>query len=162
MYKRYFISGLGAALCVLGLDQLTKWAVLGRFTQSPDVIPVTSFFNLLLTWNKGVSFGMFNSGTEDTILILTIIPTLITLALLVLLWQSRAKLPALALGAIMGGALGNIIDRIRFKGVVDFLDFHIANYHWPAFNIADSAITIGVALLLIDALWLKSDTPLKK
>jgi signal peptidase II len=161
MNKKIFGLGIFVALMVIGLDQLTKLAILNYFNGSSEIVSVTSFFNLLLTWNKGVSFGMFNSGAEITVLVLTIFPIVITLVLGVWLWQTTTKLLALGLGLIMGGALGNIIDRIRFGGVIDFLDFHVVNYHWPAFNIADSAITLGVALLLIDSWYLKSEAPKK-
>jgi signal peptidase II len=161
MNKRFLCLGLGVALSIMSLDQLTKWVILNHFIQDPRILPVTSFFNLLLNWNKGVSFGMFNSGAENTVMLLTILALLIISILAVWLWQVAAKLQAFALGFIMGGALGNVIDRMRFGSVIDFLDFHYGDYHWPAFNIADSAITIGVVFLLLDSWYFKSEA-LKK
>ncbi|MBL0941302.1 MAG: signal peptidase II [Alphaproteobacteria bacterium] len=161
MNKKIFSLGIFVALIVIGLDQLTKLAILNYFKGASEIVPVTSFFNLLLTWNKGVSFGIFNSGAEVTVLVLTIFPILVTMLLMVWLWQTTTKLLALGLGLIMGGALGNIIDRVRFGGVIDFLDFYVLNHHWPAFNVADSAIVLGVVLLLTESWSSKSEVSKK-
>lgn len=161
MNKRIFGLGIFVAMLVISLDQLTKWAILDYFNGSFEIVPVTSFFNLLLTWNKGVSFGMFNSGSEITVLVLTIFPIVVTLFLVVWLCQTKTKFLALGLGLIMGGALGNLIDRFRFGGVIDFLDFYVLEYHWPAFNVADSAIVLGAAVLLIESWYLKSEVSKK-
>ena len=115
-------------------------------------IAVTPFFNLVLVWNRGVSFGMFDRAARSR-------PGCSRA------WRSRSvvgaaglavardqPLTAAGLGLVIGGAVGNMIDRVRFGAVVDFLDFHALGYHWPAFNVADSAICIGAALLLVDGL----------
>jgi signal peptidase II len=121
--------------------------------QPPRVIPVTSFFNLVLTWNNGISFGLFNNGSNLNALILSLLAIAIVIFLIMWLRKSETKRVAIGLGLIIGGAIGNIIDRGLHGAVVDFLDFHINSYHWPAFNIADSCITIGAMILVFDSLF---------
>jgi len=144
--------GLVLAVLIIVLDQLVKWWILGSVMAPPRIIPLTSFFNLVLVHNRGVSFGMFDTAPHWLPWALALFAVLIAVALLIWMWRSTDRLLAAALGLVVGGALGNVIDRIRFGAVVDFLDFHVAGYHWPAFNVADSAITVGVALLVLDAL----------
>lgn len=144
--------GLLLAGLVIVVDQLSKWWILDSVMAPPRIIPLTSFFNLVLVHNRGVSFGMFSSAPQWLPWALSLFAVLISAALLIWLWRTGDRLLASALGLVIGGALGNVIDRIRFGAVVDFLDFHVAAHHWPAFNVADSAITIGVGLLLLDAL----------
>ena len=134
-------------------DQATKWWVLESIMQPPRVIPVTSFFNLVLTWNNGISFGLFNNGSNLNALILSLLAIAIVIFLIMWLRKSETKRVAIGLGLIIGGAIGNIIDRGLHGAVVDFLDFHINLYHWPAFNIADSCITIGAMILVFDSLF---------
>jgi len=151
--------GLVAAALVAALDQLSKAAVLayfaGRALGEHDV--VTSFFNLTLTYNRGISFGLFNGGAGLNALVFSLAAAAIVAALV--FWLSRVESPflAVAIGLIIGGAAGNVIDRIRFGAVVDFLDFHVGALHWPAFNAADSAICIGVAAMLLDGLLLRRE-----
>ena len=151
--------GLVAAALVAALDQLSKAAVLayfaGRALGEHDV--VTSFFNLTLTYNRGISFGLFNGGAGLNALVFSLAAAAIVAALV--FWLSRVESPflAVAIGLIIGGAAGNVIDRIRFGAVVDFLDFHVGALHWPAFNVADSAICIGVAAILLDGLLLRRE-----
>ncbi len=140
---------LGGA--VLVLDQASKAVVLRLFAEGGS-IAVTPFFNLVLVWNPGVSFGML-AGLGDARPGLVIGLTLVVSALLaVWLWRETRGLLRTALALVLAGAIGNLIDRVRFGAVVDFLDFHWAGYHWPAFNVADSAIVIGAGLLLLDGL----------
>jgi signal peptidase II len=121
----------------------------------PRVVPVTSWFNLVLSWNKGVTFGLFNhvpawEAWQSYILIAI---ALVILALLFRwLTQCETLWAALGLGFVMGGAVGNVIDRVRFGAVTDFLDFHIDGWHWYAFNLADSAIVCGICFLALDHL----------
>ena len=115
-------------------------------------IEVTGFFNLVMVWNRGVSFGMLNSGAETTRWLLTALAVAVSAGLVVWLARTTQRLPALAIGLVIGGALGNALDRVRYGAVADFFDFHVAGYSWPAFNIADAGITVGVLLLLLDAL----------
>ena len=118
----------------------------------PRIIPVTSFFDLVLVHNRGASFGIFSDAPGWASVALIVFAILISIALAIWMWRVNETLLAVALALVIGGAVGNVIDRIRFGAVVDFLDFHVAGWHWPAFNIADSAITIGVILLILDSL----------
>lgn len=151
--------GLGVAGAVVILDQLSKAAVLGHFARNAfDGERITSFFNLVLVYNRGVSFGLFNAGAGSGVGLNALVFSLVAAAVVVGLvyWLRRASSPllAIAIGLIIGGAVGNVVDRIRLGAVVDFLDFHIALWHWPAFNLADSAICVGVAAMLLDGLLL--------
>jgi signal peptidase II len=141
--------GLVIAGLVIVVDQLSKWAIL---TLLGDPIAVTPFFNLVVVWNRGVSFGMFDSTGAYAPWLLSGLALAVVVALVFWLRRVDHALAAAALGLIIGGALGNVIDRVRFGAVVDFLDFHALGHHWPAFNVADSAIVVGAALLLVDGL----------
>jgi signal peptidase II len=151
--------GLVTAVLVAALDQLSKAAILAYFARRAlgEHEVVTSFFNLTLTYNRGISFGLFNGGAGLNALVFSLAAAAIV-ALLVL-WLNRVESPflAVAIGLIVGGAAGNVIDRIRLGAVVDFLDFHAGSLHWPAFNVADSAICIGVAAILLDGLLLRRE-----
>lgn len=145
--------GLALAALIVVVDQASKWWIMAGVMMPPRVIPLTPFFNLVMTWNRGVSFGLFNNGSPYNALILPVIAIVISVLLGV--WLARVHKPMVAygLGSVIGGAVGNLIDRVRFGAVADFLDFHLWGYHWPAFNVADSAITIGVAILIADSLF---------
>lgn len=145
--------GLTIAAVILVADQASKWLILEIVMQPPRIIEVTGFFNIVMVWNRGVSFGMFGEGGEAGRWILSGVALAISAFLLNWLRQVDHRVSALAIGMVIGGAIGNVVDRVRFGAVADFLDFHLFGYHWPAFNIADSAIVIGVALLLIDSLF---------
>ena len=140
-----------AALIVL-IDQLTK-IVIERSFSFGDVRPVTSFFNLVLTYNKGAAFSFLANagGWQDEFL--TAVGVGASLFIIYLLARhGTQRLFSLALALILGGAIGNVIDRIAYGHVIDFLDFHWRGWHWPAFNLADSAIVCGAALLILDEL----------
>ena len=143
--------GLGIAAAVAIADQLVKWWAMDVLMAAPAGIEVLPVFNLVMVWNRGISFGMFGGG-ELPPWLLAAFAGAIALGLGIWLARAETRLLAVGLGLAIGGALGNIVDRLRFGAVADFLDFHVAGYHWPAFNVADAAIAIGVALLLIDAL----------
>ncbi len=153
---------LGIAAAILLLDQLTKWLIVARVMQPPRFIEVTGFFNLVLTHNTGVSFGLFGGGGAGGAWALTLLALAVVVALLIWVRKQPGRLNGISVGLIVGGALGNVLDRLLGPiaglldrpGVVDFLDFHLAGWHWPAFNLADSAITVGVALLIADGLFL--------
>lgn len=149
--RRYIGLGLGVALAVILADQASKWVILLGVMQPPQIIPVTPFFNLVLVWNQGVSFGLFATSAEAMRWALTGLAVAVSIGLLVWLWRCESRLTALALGAIIGGALGNAIDRVLHGAVVDFLDLHAAGYHWPAFNLADSAITVAAVTLVVQS-----------
>jgi signal peptidase II len=152
--RPYLALGLVLAAFVIVLDQISKVALLmtmeelgGRF------IEVTSFFSIVQVMNRGVSFGMFNDAQSELGgVIFSLLAAAIVVMLLVWLWRARSTIIAIGTGLVIGGAVGNVIDRLRLGAVVDFLDFHLGAWHWPAFNVADSAICIGVALLVLDGL----------
>lgn len=151
-------GALGLALvlaaAVLVLDQASKWVILSQVMQPPRVIEVTGFFNLVLTFNTGVSFGLFG-GEAAAWKPWALGGLAIAVSAALLYWVRRQpeRLLGLGVGLIAGGALGNTLDRVHQPGVVDFLDFHLAGWHWPAFNLADSAIFLGVAVLVYDGLF---------
>lgn len=144
--------GLGLAGIIFILDQVSKWVVLNHLMVPPQTMPVTSFFNIVLAWNRGVSFGLLSSSNPYSVWILAAIA--FTFAAVLTFWIVRAetKVMALAFGLILGGAVGNLLDRLRFGAVTDFLDFHAYGYHWYTFNVADSAIVLGVGLILLEYL----------
>src|ERR1700748_1985719 len=150
--------GLATAISVAILDQLSKAAVLSFFAERAfgDRETVTSFFNLALTYNRGISFGLFNGAAGVNALVFSAAAAGIVAVLIY--WLSRASSPflAVAIGLIIGGAVGNVIDRLRLGAVVDFLDFHLGDAHWYVFNIGDSAICIGVGVLLLDSLLIRA------
>ncbi len=144
---------LGIATVILVLDQISKWLILAVVMQPPRRIPVTDFFNLVLTHNTGVSFGLFQGDSPLRPYFLSAIALVIVVGLLIWARRQPPGLLTYGVGGVVGGAIGNVIDRMHQPGVVDFLDFHIAGWHWPAFNIADSAIVCGVALIVADGLF---------
>lgn len=158
------LRGLFLAVLVVVLDQISKWWIVDVLMRPEGVehspyfgaspIEMTSFFNIVMVWNPGVSFGMFNS-LHDDYRVWVLAGLSLFVAAILLFWMFRAKgfLQIVSLGLIIGGAVGNVIDRVRFGAVADFLDVHVAGYHWPAFNVADSAITIGAILLFVETLF---------
>lgn len=151
--------GIGVAGLIAVCDQLSKALVLAAFAPPaggtplpPGGLAVWPFFNLVLVWNPGVSFGLLDGLGAAGRWLLSGLSVLIMIVLLFWLRRVRVRLTALGLGLVLGGALGNLIDRIRFGAVVDFLDFHAFGLHWPAFNVADAAIVCGVILILADGL----------
>lgn len=148
--------GLAVAIVVVILDQLSKAAILGFFAAHPFSEPLTPFFSLVLGYNRGMSFGFFNAGASGlNALIFSLVAAAIVVALIWWLVRVTSPFLAVAIGLIIGGAVGNVIDRLRLGAVVDFLDFHVGLWHWPAFNLADSAICVGVAAMLLDGLLLR-------
>jgi len=147
---------LAALACLLGLaaDQGSKWAVIrfmaGHGDQPVEILP---FFNLVMRWNNGTSFSLFHIDSTWGPYIFSL--AALAIIVLLVLWLARVASPllAVAIGAVIGGALGNVVDRLRFGAVADFLDAHIGTYHWPAFNIGDSLIVVGVAILALDGLF---------
>lgn len=148
---KIFIKGVLVALVVLVMDQWSKYALF-EFLANKEYhsVEITSFFNLVMVRNYGVSFGMFNNIPYGQ-LILSTIALSICGGLCVWLYRADKTYIGVAIGLIIGGALGNVVDRVRLGAVADFLDFHLGEYHWPAFNIADSVIFIGVVILLLDS-----------
>lgn len=167
------VVGFSLALDVIILDQLSKWLIveyilrpvvqphgiqtglMGWITNPPSRLPfatveILPFFNLTMVWNEGISFGLFH-GTG--IWLLTGVALLITVLFSVWLVKAKYWLPAVALSLVIGGAVGNVIDRLRFGGVADFFDFHLMRWHYPAFNVADCGVVVGIALLVVDGLF---------
>lgn len=152
--RRLFTRGLVIAAAILVADQISKFWILDLFRLGErGVVEVLPFFNLVLVWNRGVSFGLLAADGDLGRWLLILVT--IGIAVLVLFWLRRATGPlmAVALAMVLGGAIGNIIDRLRFGAVVDFVQLHAAGYSFYVFNIADAAISIGVALLLLDAIF---------
>ena len=152
----------GLIIAPLGVvaDQVFKILMVDYMTAYPYGIEVTSFFRLVMVWNSGVSFGMF-SGGETTRWILVGLSTLISLVLVVWLARATEKLLGYALGMILGGAIGNIVDRIHYGRVADFFDFDLYFMRWPAFNIADILIVCGVAVMLVQSLFFDENSSKK-
>ena len=155
---------LSIIIGVIALDALTKgcllYLILGYTPVAGaawELIPnpylmayVTRFFNIVFTWNFGTAFSMFNGLGEYAPLVLVIMTGFVIGGILYYLFARAKKYELIPMALIAGGALGNLIDRIRFGAVIDFLDFHIGAYHWPAFNVADICIVIGVGLYILN------------
>src|SRR6185436_20765409 len=140
------------AAAVVVADQLTKWIVLGRFAPY-ERLEVTGFFNMVLVFNKGAAFSFLAAAQGWQSPVLAGFALIAAVVVSVLIYKKPGqKLFCAGLALILGGAVGNVIDRLRFGHVVDFLDFHAMGWHWPAFNVADSAITIGAVLLILEGL----------
>jgi signal peptidase II len=138
------------AAVVIALDQLSKWAVLAHFAPG-ERRALSGFFNLVLVFNKGAAFSFLADapGWQTPVLATFALLAAVLVSLLIVRSPGRRVLCA-GLALILGGALGNVIDRLRFGSVVDFLDLHALGWHWPAFNVADSAICVGAALILLE------------
>jgi len=138
------------AAAIVAADQVTKAIVLGRFSYG-ERLELTGFFNLVLVYNKGAAFSFLSdaAGWQTPLLIGFAVVAVGILGTLIVRSPGR-RLFCTGLALILGGALGNLIDRFRYGQVVDFLDLHAAGWHWPAFNVADSAITIGAVLLILE------------
>ena len=144
-------SGLLLAAITVGLDQFTKALVLA-FLEPYQAVEWAPFLSCVLVFNTGISFGLF--AGETVLLRWVLIGLALAVSVLLTSWLYKEKRPraASALGLILGGAIGNVVDRIFRHAVVDFLDLHIGGWHWPAFNLADSAITVGVVLYVFTSL----------
>ena len=144
------VAALGGI--VLILDQAAKWLALRRLGPGVPVNVIDGFFSLTLVMNPGLAFGMLGAvprGWRWIVALLSIGALGVLAALATRLLPEGGFVAAIAIGMIFGGAAGNLIDRARFGAVVDFLDFYWRGWHWPAFNVADSAISVGVALLAL-------------
>ena len=152
--RTHRILGIAAAAIVLLADQASKWLVTHSLSlRTRGQIEVTSFFDLKWVENYGVSMGFLTAGNEEGRWLLVALTAAIATGVLVWLWREKNRTDAAALGLVLGGALGNILDRVRFGHVVDFADLHFGTWHpFLVFNVADAAITIGVLLLVLRAL----------
>lgn len=148
-------------------DWFTTRQTLEYFTdqrESYNNIEITPFLNFVMVWNQGISFGLFDnpdsfdSGKNMSIVFIGL-ALIVSMLMIVWLALARGRLLAWALSLIVGGAIGNVIDRVRFGAVADFVDVHVSGMHWPAFNLADSAIAIGAVLLVLDAMFSNEKNP---
>ena len=144
---------LALAGAVIFADQVLKAWIVGTVMATPRIIEVLPVANIVLVWNRGVSFGLFNAASPSGPWILSAVALAVSALLMVWLFRQQSALVGYAIGLILGGALGNVIDRLTRGAVVDFLDLHLGAHHWPAFNLADSAISLGAALLILDSLF---------
>lgn len=162
-------------LIILIVDQISKWYVTEHFVRpglsagqgsgffewylhTPERLPfygqkITSYFNVVMAWNPGVSFSMFSQYGGITPYVLVAVALVIVGLFSVWMWRSKTHFHGLCYALVIGGALGNVIDRLRFRAVIDFLDFHFYGYHWPAFNVADMSIVVGITMLIIVSLF---------
>ena len=143
------------ALAVILLDQISKYIVTRSITFHESIPVISGFFSLVHTRNRGMAFGLMNRPGSDFSFYFLVTAT-IAAVILLLFWFTKLKDEErrliFGLSLILGGAIGNLIDRLRLREVIDFLDFHIGTYHWPAFNLADSAITLGTFWVAISLL----------
>jgi signal peptidase II len=154
--KKKYLLIVCPTVAVLLLDQITKWVVLRTLDVHQAVTLVSGFLNLVHVRNRGMAFGFLNRPGSNLSFYFLVGATVVAIILLVF-WALKLKreeyriLPGLSL--ILGGALGNLIDRFRLHAVIDFLDIHLGQYHWPAFNVADSAITVGTIWVALNLLF---------
>jgi signal peptidase II len=162
--RRNRAYGYILALMVFVLDQATKWVVTFPLElQKYREIEILSFFDLRWVENRGVSMGFLTANSETTRWLLVLLTTAIALFVAIWLWREKRRDDAWGLALVLGGALGNIVDRIRFGYVVDFMDLHFGEWRpFLVFNVADAAITIGVLLLLLRALMTRKEKPPKE
>jgi len=146
------LLGFSAALITLVLDQATKLYTLFVFDLPvKEPVEFASFINLIVVWNRGISYGLFQQSSDLGRWALIVISILAAIGLSVWIRRTSAKLLAASLGLIVGGALGNVIDRLAYGAVFDFIQFHIGSWSWYVFNVADAAIVAGVVGLLYDS-----------
>jgi signal peptidase II len=154
--------GIAVAVAAAALDQASKFALFQHFQEAGCGVVreerLTAFLKLVLTCNSGVSFGLLNQ-TGVGAAVFSAAAALVILVLVLWLSRVRTSFIAVAIGLIIGGAAGNVIDRLRLGGVIDFLYFHAGAWYWPAFNLADSAICLGVGAMLIDGFLLRRASP---
>jgi len=149
------LKAYGAAAAVFALDRLAKWIVEMRVSFADTYTVIPGFFDIVRAQNSGVAFGMFNESTfQWRTILLVLVSVAAVVVVSAVIWKARQLDPLSLWGfaLILGGAAGNLFDRIVSGRVTDFLDFYIRDYHWPAFNVADSALVIGCGLLFLDTL----------
>ncbi len=155
MRKYFFVI----AIIVLLLDRLAKWAVASNIRLHDSVVVIPGFFQLTHVQNSGAAFGLFaDSSAQWRVGALVSFSVVALIVVTALLWKNSHSLSTMTIGLslILGGAMGNLWDRMVSGRVVDFLDFYVGNYHWPAFNVADTAIVIGAILLISEIFFAKS------
>ena len=151
MQLKKLLPWFAVAAAIVAADRVTKLVMLEAFAPG-ERLQVTGFFNLVLVFNKGAAFSFLAGASGWQTPVFATISTVAAVVITVLIVRhSGNRLLCAALALILGGALGNLWDRLEWGHVVDFLDFHAAGWHWPAFNVADSAITIGAVLLILES-----------
>lgn len=141
------------SVATLVADQASKQLLLGWLQKAGPIVPVIDdFFRLVVVWNRGVSFGMLGEQSMPP-WVLSGAAIAVCIGLFLWLRRVQTRLTGWGIGLVMGGAIGNVIDRARWGAVFDFADFYVGRWHWPAFNVADSAIVLGVGLMLLDSLF---------
>ncbi|QNT79515.1 signal peptidase II [Entomobacter blattae] len=161
--KRVRYAGFALLLLVLLVDQASKYWVLELF-HLPEKVSVLVFpgFRLSMVWNKAITFGLFGRVGIYGPVIFGLLSSIIVVILLVWMLRTQSRMNILVVGAIAGGAIGNIIDRVRFGAVVDFIHLYAYGWSWYVFNIADSAIVCGVIVLLVNSLFFSALAPVRK
>jgi len=150
------ILGIVLALIVLILDQASKNFVVNGFNVDQwQGGPLAPFLDYALRFNRGISFSLLTQDSFTGVSLLTAFSILVSAFLLAWLWRQKSRLTGAGIGLIIGGALGNAVDRVIHGAVVDFLDLHILNQHLFVFNVADAGISVGVAILVVDGLWVE-------
>jgi signal peptidase II len=150
---------IGIALIVVLMDQASKWLALSKLAPHQIISVIPGFFNIVLVENRGMAFGILNQTKPGLSYIFLLATTIAAIGVIIFFffWAKRNHVwLTIGLSLILGGALGNLIDRIQLGYVIDFLDFFLAGYHWPAFNMADSAVTAGTLWLLFNVIRGKS------
>ncbi len=146
-------QAMGLVALTLVTDQASKQLLLGYLLKAGAIVPVfDGFFRLVIVWNIGVSFGILGGDRALPPWVLSAVAVAVCAGLFLWLRRTDRRLTGWGIGLVMGGAIGNVIDRARWGAVFDFADFHVREWHWPAFNVADSAIVVGVGLMLLDSL----------
>ena len=169
------ISYIFVILFSIVVDQISKWFVSEMimrpaqskgdpvmlwdwFLDAPDKLSysefaITPFYNIVLVWNYGVSFGLFNNQSDENALLLSVVAIIIAFFLILWMLDTGSRAVGMALALAVGGALGNVIDRLRFGAVIDYIDLHYAGHHWPAFNVADMCVVLGISIVIVHALF---------
>ena len=163
--KRDYLLFIGPALSVLLLDQISKWLASNHLEPNQILSIIPGFFNLVFVKNRGMAFGILSQSRSGFSYYFLLATTIVAIGVILFFfcWTKREqKWLTVGLSLILGGAIGNLMDRIRLGYVIDFLDFFLKAYHWPAFNMADAAVTAGTFWLLINIITgknLKEDKP---
>lgn len=151
------LLGLCVAIVVILVDQLSKYFVYRVMLADIEGIVVAPFFNIIKAWNTGISFSMFNNSGSLGVFLLSAASLIIVAFLVNWLRKEKTRYTQIAIGFIIGGAIGNVIDRITLGAVFDFLDAHAFGYHWPTFNVADSFICIGAFMIIFHSFFSKKE-----
>jgi len=155
LFNSKYVIKLITILLIFLFDRLTKIRVLNLFENNQlEEIYISNFLNIYLIWNKGIAFGLLNFDDRLVYNLITVVIAIVSLIILFLALRIR-DYKGYFFTVIFGGAIGNFYDRISFRAVPDFIDFHINNYHWFIFNVADIFVTLGVICLILDELFVK-------